>query len=114
MSKKLLLKCRLIKTTKRITFDIEYQHPDVTNTDEFGIKEFRASNGYDVISEHRMDIQSRRIWLHGASHDQPADRSGTMAVPTREMTEDSFNGFLIALREWAEHHDGDIDVRIEQ
>lgn len=111
MAEKILLICRLIKTTKRITFDIEFQHPDVTNTNPEEIIAFKASNGYDVISEHRMDIQSRRIWLLGASNDQTSERSGTMAIPTHEMTEDSYDGFLLALLEWALHNNGSVKIK---
>lgn len=101
----LSLDCALIKTTKRITFEIIYQSPSITNQDENGIDQFTASNGYEVISEHRMDIQSRRIWLFGASNDQPAERSGTLAIPTQKMCDDTFPEFLQALKDYAFHKD---------
>lgn len=95
------LSCALIKTTKRITFEIMYQSPLITNEDENGIDQFRASNGYEIISEHRMDIQSRRIWLLGAANDQSAQRSGTLAIPTQDMCDETFPQFLEALEEYA-------------
>lgn len=103
---KLLLTCWLIKTTKRLTFQIDYQAPEVTNTDLTGIKQFTATNGYDVISEHRMDIQSRRIWLLGAENDQPSIRSGSMATPIQQLCDDGYVGTIEALRQWAIHNNG--------
>lgn len=102
----LLLEAWLIKTTKRLTFQIVFQAFDVTNRDINDIKQFRASNGYDIISEHRMDIQSRRIWLLGAENDQPSIRSGTMATPTQALCDDGFTGTISAFNEWANHNDG--------
>lgn len=107
-----LLRCALIKTTKRITFEILYQADRVTNKSDTGILHFVASNGYDVISEHRMDIQSRRIWLHGAANDQPANRSGTMAIPTQEMCDETFPEYSNALEEWAKHNNGIVVVYV--
>lgn len=105
----LILSCVLIKTMKRITFHINKQSPMVTNyNEEGGIISFTASNGYDIISEHRMDIQSRRIWLWGAAGDEPALRSGTMAVPTQKMTEEIFPEYEQALLEWAKHNNGSV------
>lgn len=107
-----LLECFLIKTKKRITFDIIFQHPRVTNNDVRGMKFFRATNGYDVISEHRMDIQSRRIWLLGASNDEPAQRSGTLALPVQEMCNETFPEFITALDEWADYNQGQVIINI--
>ena len=101
-----LLEAWLFKTTKRLTFQINYQSPTITNTDLSGIKQFTATNGYDVISEHRMDIQSRRIWLLGAESDQPAIRSGTMATPVQSLCDEGFTGTIEALRQWAIHNNG--------
>ena len=97
----MVLDCALIKTTKRITFEIFYQAGRITNFDDAGMKYFKASNGYEIISEHRMDIQSRRIWLRGAADDAPAIRSGTLALPTQTMCDDTFPEFIAALKEWA-------------
>ena len=112
-SDKVLLSCVLLKTTKRITFQITNQSQEVTNLDESSIISFTASNGYEVISEHRMDIQSRRIWLFGASNDQPADRSGTMAVPTRRMTDEAFPEYEKALLEWAVYNQGTVLLEVK-
>lgn len=101
-----LLEAWLIKTTKRLTFQINYQAPEITNTDITAIKQFTATNGYDVISEHRMDIQSRRIWLLGAESDQPAIRSGTMATPVQSLCDEGFTGTIEALHQWATHNNG--------
>lgn len=106
----LLLECCLIKTTKRITFEISFQSIYITNEDENSIKSFVARNGYDVISEHRMDIQSYRIWLHGAANDQPATRSGTMAIPTQKMTDETFPEYIEALKEWADYNLGKVEI----
>lgn len=100
----IVLDCSLIKTTKRLTFEIHYQAEKVTNRDECGMQYFKASNGYEIISEHRLDIQSRRIWLRGAAEDAPAIRSGSLALPTQQMCDDTFPEFIAALREWAEEH----------
>lgn len=108
----ILLECFLIKTKKRITFDILYQHPRVTNSDPLNMKVFRASNGYEVISEHRMDIQSRRVWLLGASNDEPAMRSGTLALPVQSMCDETFPEFLECLGQWAEHNQGMVVITI--
>lgn len=97
----MVLDCALIKTTKRITFEIHFQARSITNEDEAGIIQYKASNGYEIISEHRMDIQSRRIWLKGAACDAPAVRSGTMALPTQTMCDEDFPKFIDALKEWA-------------
>ena len=107
-----ILSCALIKTTKRITFHIGAQSGEVTNYSEDGIISFTASNGYDIISEHRMDIQSRRIWLWGAASDEPAQRSGTMAVPTRKMTEEVFPEYEQAFLEWAQHNKGTVILQV--
>lgn len=97
----MVLDCVLIKTKKRITFEIRYQHKKITNQKEDGIISWRATNGYEIISEHRMDIQSRRILLRGAADDEPAQRSGTLALPTQKMCDDTYPEFLDALEEWA-------------
>lgn len=108
----LLLECYLIKTTKRITLDIIYQAARVTNKDAASMKVFKASNGYEVISEHRMDIQSRRIWLLGASNDEPAMRSGTLALPVQSMCDETFPEFIAALKEWANFNNGRISINV--
>lgn len=100
----MVLNCSLIKTTKRITSEIHYQAERVTHKYETGGINWKASNGYEIISEHRMDIQSRRIWLNGAVSDEPAHRSGSMVLPTQKMCDDTFPEFIDALKEWATVH----------
>lgn len=108
----LLLLCALIKTRKRITFEILKQSRSVTNTNENGMITFTASNGYEIISEHRLDIQSRRIWLRGAADDEPAQRSGTMALPTQQMCDETFPQYIDALAEWAAHNNGSVAIEV--
>jgi len=57
---KILLEYALIKTTRRLTFDIIFQDPSVTymGDDDGEYFIFTASNGYQVISRSRMDIQT--------------------------------------------------------
>ena len=57
-----VLICRLIKTTRRLTFDIVYQDPKTIwmGDDDGEYHRFVASNGYEVISRSRMDIQTER------------------------------------------------------
>ena len=106
----LLLECVLVKTTKRISFEIYYQVDRVTNKDDAGIFYFKATNGYEVISEHRMDIQSRRLWLHGAAKDESSIRSGSMHIPTISMAKESFPEFSEALLQWADYNNGSIII----
>lgn len=65
---KIVLKYRLIATTRRLTFDIVYQDPSTIwmGDDDGEYFKFVASNGYEVISRSRMDIQTERIWILGA------------------------------------------------
>ena len=53
-----LLEYSLIKTTRRLTFDIHFQHDSVTWTgdDDGAYPRYTATNGYEVISRSRMDI----------------------------------------------------------
>lgn len=104
---KLLLIYRLIKTTNRLTFDIVFQHMDVTyqGDDDGDYFKFVASNGYEVISRSRMDIQTERIWLLGAKHDSE-QRSGTMVFSSNEKRDDAHAKFMIALDEWATANGG--------
>lgn len=92
-AKDLLLAYRLIRTNKRLTFDICYQNPRITETKSGDENRtyFKASNGVEVISCSRMDLHSQKIWLHGAERDQCADRSGSLVFPiirsgTRSIT----------------------------
>jgi len=104
---KVLLVYRLIKTTRRLTFEILEQHPSVTymGDDDGPYFKFVASNGYEVISRSRMDIQTERLWLRGAkSLDE--ERSGTMVFYSNEKRDAAYTDFIKALDEWAVHHDG--------
>lgn len=108
----LLLRASLVKTRKRLTFHIEHQDEKVWNKNENGIMTFTASNGYEIISEHRMDIQSRRLWLFGAADDQSANRSGSMAVPTQALCEAGWIEFPDALCEWANRNRGYVELHM--
>lgn len=100
----LFLTYRLIKTKHRLTFDIEWQH-DATRyrgDDDGDYFTFRASNGYEVISRSRMDIQTERLWLLGGSSDE---RSGSMVFSSDEKRDAAFEKFQQAIAEWNTHWD---------
>lgn len=99
-----ILTYRLVQFRKRIVFDILYQHPDTIfdGTDDGDYFMFIASNGYQVMSRSRMDIQTERLWLLGCKNDSHADRSGTMVFAMQEMCDKAYPGFHQALYEWAE------------
>lgn len=103
MNEEIVLVARLIKTTRRLTFDIIYQHPDTIymGEDDGEYFAFTASNGYQVISRSRMDIQTERIWLLGAKHKEES-RSGTMVFSSDEKRDKAYDEFVIALEEWAD------------
>lgn len=96
-----LLQYRLIKTEHRLTFDILYQadHTKWQGDDDGEYYMFTASNGYQVISRSRMDIQTERIWLLGASDEV---RSGTMVFRSNEKRDQAFDCFQLALAEWSQ------------
>ena len=104
-----IMQYRLIKTERRLTFDIQYQHPDTRymGDDDGPYYTFKASNGYEVISRSRMDIQTERLWLLGASEET---RSGTMIFSTNEKRDAAYDAFVLALDEWAQSWDGRINV----
>lgn len=60
---------------------------------------FKASNGVEIISRSRMDIQTDRIWLLGC---QPNERSGSMVFSSNEKRDREFARFQVALLEWAQ------------
>lgn len=97
-----LLSYRLVKTTKRLTFDIIYQSPTITfdGADDEDYYMFIASNGYQVMSRSRMDIQTERVWLRGGTNDDIANRSGTMVFSSDEKRDKAFNGFNLAIKEF--------------
>jgi hypothetical protein len=102
-----LLEYSLIKTTRRLTFDIHYQHPSViwTGDDDGDYMRFVASNGYEVISRSRMDIQTERLWLLGAKHEEEV-RSGSMVFSSDEKRDAAYARFVDALNEWATSQGG--------
>lgn len=99
-----ILKYRLIKTNRRLTFDIEWQsdHFRYFGTDDGTYSRFTASNNWEVISRSRMDIQYERIWLHGGVTDEHY-RSGSMVFPNNEKRDEAYNAAQKALQEWYEY-----------
>lgn len=90
---------QLLKTKRRLTFDILYQREDTRyrGEDDGAYFTFKASNGVEVISRSRMDIQTERLWLRGASEDE---RSGSMVFSSDEKRDKAHEDFVQALREW--------------
>jgi hypothetical protein len=107
MDTNVLICYQLIKTTKRLTFDIVHQAPQVTymGDDDGPFFKFTASNGYEVISRSRMDIQTERLWLLGAKHAQEP-RSGSMVFSNNEKRDAAYEKFVVALDEWAAANGG--------
>ena len=99
-----LITYRLVKTTRRLTFDIIEQHtePRVTwyGDDDGDFYTFRASNGYEVISRSVMDIQTERVWLWGSSTEDRAIRSGSMVFGSDLKRDKAYENFHQAIREW--------------
>lgn len=102
-----VLTCRLIKTTRRLTFDIVYQDPKTIwmGDDDGDYYRFVASNGYEVISRSRMDIQTERLWLLGAKHLEES-RSGSMVFSSDEKRDKADAEFWKALTEWGWENGG--------
>lgn len=100
-----LLYCNLIKTKKRLTFDILSQDDRLTfnGADEDDYYMFIASNGYQIISRSRMDIQTERIWLLGGTNDESSIRSGTMIFSSDDKRDKAFDKFQTALTEWGDN-----------
>lgn len=92
---------QLLKTKRRLTFDILYQREDTRyrGEDDGAYFTFRATNGYEVISRSRMDVQTERLWLLGASDDE---RSGSMVFSTDEKRDKAHENFIQALTEWVQ------------
>ena len=103
----ILLVYSLIKTERRLTFDIQFQAEKTiyTGEDDGPYFKFVASNGYEVYSRSRMDIQTERLWLLGAKHKEES-RSGTMIFSTNEKRDAARNNFILALNEWAQYNGG--------
>lgn len=103
------IKFSLEKFNKRLVFDILDQAVDTIWVGEdtgpnSGFK-FVASNGYELISRSRMDIQTERLWLLGKSDLV----SGCMVYPTSSATmvfsdntkrDDAYEQFIKAISEW--------------
>lgn len=102
-----LLEYSLIKTTRRLTFDIHFQHPLMIwmGDDDGDYMRFKASNGYEVISRSRMDIQTERLWLLGAKHEEET-RSGSMVFSSDAKRDAAYANFVQALDEWATSQGG--------
>lgn len=100
-----LLHYELIATTKRLTFDIDWQHPDTIwrGDDDGDYHVFKAPYGYEVISRSVMDIQSERIWLWGASKEQRAERSGSMVFGCNNKRDLAEVKFHVALSKWNDY-----------
>lgn len=100
-----ILNYTLHKTRNRLTFDILWQAPwtKYKGEDDGDYFKFIASNGYEVISRSRMDIQTERIWLLGAGIH---DRSGTMVFSSNEKRDAAYLEFVKALDEWAQFNQG--------
>ena len=103
--RKVILRYRLVVTTRRLTFDILYQDPGTiyTGPDDGPYFRFAASNKYEVISRSRMDIQTERVWLLGAKEEP---RSGSMVFSSNEARNLAYLNFIQALDEWAQFENG--------
>lgn len=97
-----IIEFAIIKTKRRLTFDITYQRPDTRyqGADDGDYLTFKASNGYEVISRSRMDIQTERLWLLGAAEDE---RSGSMVFSSDEKRDKAYDAFMVAMAEWIAH-----------
>ncbi len=93
-----VLEYRLIKTKRRLTFEITHQEMSFSGITDDDYVTFTASNGIDIISRSRMDIQTDRLWLLGCG---PDERSGSMVFSSDEKRDKMFDEFQEALLEWA-------------
>lgn len=97
---------RLIKTTRRLTFDILFQNDSfIYQGDDDGdyFTYTHTANDYQVISRSRMDIQTERLWLLGAKHKEES-RSGSMVFSSDEKRDKAYNEFIDALHGWSVHN----------
>jgi hypothetical protein len=94
-----VIRYSLVCTNQRLTFDIEWQAPRTIyrGPDDGPYFAFTASNGYQVISRSRMDIQTERLCLLGATGNE---RSGSMVFSSNEKRDRAREGFMLALDEW--------------
>jgi hypothetical protein len=104
-SRKPILIYSLIKTAKRLTFEIHHQDPEhrYTGSDEGKYWSFEAPNGYEVISRSRLGIHCERIWLLGGTFGDAAEFSSTMAFTSDEKRDKAFTMFHDALAAWGDH-----------
>jgi hypothetical protein len=96
-----IIQYQLIRTNRRLTFDITWQREDTRykGPDDGDYFVFTASNGYQVISRSRMDIQTERLWLIGALDNE---RSGTMVFSSNKKRDRAYDNFMLALDEWCD------------
>ena len=59
------LRYRLIKTRQRLTFDVLLQDMSFCGSTDEEYLTFKATNGVEIISRSRMDIETDRLWLVG-------------------------------------------------
>lgn len=98
-----IISCEVLAFTKRLVFDIKWQHPDLIwrGDDDGDYYLFTASNGYQIISRSRMDIQTERLWLLGAKCDTvDGSRSGTMVFSDNQKRDFALSQFRQAMTEW--------------
>lgn len=102
-----LLRYELVKSNRRLTFDIFYQDPELTHkgTEDDEHVRFVASNGYEVHARMRQNIESDRLWLRGPS-DKWHQRSESIVFSTNEKRDKAYDRYVQALDEWAASHDG--------
>lgn len=107
-----IIQYTLTKTTRRLTFDITFQREDTRykGEDDGPYFKFVASNGYEVISRSRMDIQTERLWILGAKENE---RSGTMVFSSDEKRDIAYTGFVKALDEWAQFVRGNQSIHMD-
>lgn len=99
----LVVEYQLVKFTKRLVFDIHYQHPDLifSGEDDGDYFKYIATNGYEIISRSRMDIQTERLWILGAKHSTlEGSRSGTMVFSDNNKRDLAFHKFNKAMEEF--------------
>ena len=109
----IVLHAALIVTKRRVTFDIEYQHTALTHDgpDDGDYMTFVASNGFQIYSRSRPDIDTDRCWLLGAVNGPAEDRSGSKPFPSYEMRDKYVDRLMEALQEWVEHTGGAIRLQ---
>jgi len=93
-----VLKYHLIKTKRRLTFEILSQDMRFCGKTDDDYITYTATNGKEIISRSRMDIQTDRLWLLGCGSDE---RSGSMVFSSDEKRDKMFGEFQDALLEWA-------------